>query len=114
MHTCFEEMRKGVGLHQITYNKLFMDVAVQCSVDHVCFYPLNFSNRNDASVQNTVVDAKQQVMSGTMYYLTIEIHTTDCLEGSPSAEDEAACQSTSTQVHHIIYQTHQVYRTADT
>ena len=48
-------------------------------------------------MQFRVIDAKKQLVGGTLYYLTIEIHTTACPEGSPSAEDKAACRATHTQ-----------------
>ena len=55
-------------------------------------------------VQLRVVDAKEQLVAGTKYYLTIVIHTTDCPEGSPSAEYESTCLATHTQncVVHVL------------
>ena len=44
-----------------------------------------------------MVDAREQLVAGTKYYLTIVIDTTDCPEGSPSAEDESTCLATHTQ-----------------
>ena len=44
-----------------------------------------------------MVDAREQLVAGMKYYLTIVIHTTDCPEGSPSAEDESTCLATHSQ-----------------
>ena len=48
-------------------------------------------------VQDSVEDVKYAVVSGLRYNLTLRVHTTDCPEGSPSAEDRAACRATHTQ-----------------
>ena len=48
-------------------------------------------------MQFKVAEAKEQLVAGTVYYVTIEIHRTACPEGSPSAEDKAACVATHTQ-----------------
>ena len=59
-------------------------------------------------VQFKVIEAKEQMVAGMKYYLTIEIHTTACPEGSPSAEDEAACRATHTQrcLVHVVARLH--------
>ena len=49
------------------------------------------------SWQNNVEEAKYQMVAGVKYRLTINIYTTDCPEGSPSAEDETTCLLTHTQ-----------------
>ena len=55
-------------------------------------------------MQNNVQDAKYQMVAGVKYRLTINIYTTNCPEGSPSAEDEAFCRPTHTQqcVVHVL------------
>ena len=48
-------------------------------------------------VQDSVEDVKSKVISGVLYNLTLRVHTTACPEGSPDAEDRAACRATHTQ-----------------
>jgi hypothetical protein len=45
----------------------------------------------------SVTDAKQQLVAGTNYYLTANVHKTSCPEGSPNAEDRDACVATHGQ-----------------